>query len=131
MARVLAREQLPQWSSTRDGRDRLDLLTDDVPVGARALRADRIVYHPGDTAARHYHVGCDHAFFGLEGSGLLHIGDEVHRLEPGGVIHVRAGEEHWAENDGDANFSFVELWAPPPEDTVWTEDDMCTWRRDA
>ena len=35
----VAREQLPKWSSTTDGRDRLDLLTDDVPLGARALRA--------------------------------------------------------------------------------------------
>ena len=131
MARVLSREELPQWSSTRDGRDRLDLLTDDMPVGAGGLRADRIIYHPGDSAARHYHVGCDHAFYILEGSGLLYVGDEAHRLTAGTVAHVRAGEVHWLENDADSNFSFVELWAPPPEDTVWVSDDMCTWRRDA
>ena len=123
MARVLAREELPHWRSTRDGRDRLDLVTDEMGLGARALRADRIVYQPGDTAARHYHLGCDHAFYVLDGSGVLHVGDEAHRLEPGSVAVVRADEVHWFENDTDSEFSFVELWAPPPEDTVWITDD--------
>ena len=130
MARVLACEELPHWRSTRDGRDRLDLVTEEMGLGARALRADRIVYQPGDTAARHYHLGCDHAFYVLEGSGLLHVGDEAHRLEHGTVAHVRAGEVHWMENDTDSDFSFVELWAPPPQDTVWVSPDRCTWRRD-
>ena len=123
MARVLARDELPHWRSTRDRRDRLDLVTDDVGLGARALKADRVVYQPGDTAARHYHVGCDHPFYVLEGSGVLHVGDEEHRLEPGMVAVVRSGEVHWFENDTDSEFTFVELWAPPPEDTVWLTDD--------
>ena len=36
---------------------------------------------------------------------------------------MRADEVHWFENDTDSEFSFVELWAPPPEDTVWITDD--------
>lgn len=123
MARVLSRDELPRWSSTRDGRDRLDLITDEVGLGARALRADRVIYHPGDTAARHYHVGSDHAFFVLNGRGLMYVEDEAHRLEPGDVALVRPGEVHWFENDGDQDFSFVEYWAPPPEDTIWLTDD--------
>lgn len=130
MARVLSSDELPRWTSTRDGRDRLDLLTEEVPIGGGGLRADQITYHPGDTAARHYHVGCDHAFYVFEGRGLLHVGGEVHRLEPGTVAHVRDGEVHWMENDTDADFSFVELWAPPPEQTVWVSADQCTWKRD-
>lgn len=123
MARVLPREALPRWRSTRDGRDRLDLVTDAVGLGAAALRADRVTYHPGDTAARHYHVGCEHAFYVLEGAALMHVGDETHRVQAGTVAAVREGEVHWFENDTDADFSFVELWAPPPADTVWVTGD--------
>jgi quercetin dioxygenase-like cupin family protein len=61
-------------------RDRLDLVTENVPVGARAIRADRIRYHPGDTAAAHYHTDCHHVFCVLAGSGLLYDGEHAHRL---------------------------------------------------
>lgn len=123
MARVFAVDELPHWSSTRDGRDRLDLLTDDVLVEARLLRADRIVYHPGDSAARHYHVGCDHVFVVLEGSGVLHVEGESHRLATGDSAVVRSAEVHWFVNDTEDNFSFVEFWAPPPEQTIWITGD--------
>jgi mannose-6-phosphate isomerase-like protein (cupin superfamily) len=114
--------------STRDTRDRLDLVTENVPVGARAIRADRIVYHPGDTAAAHYHTDCHHVFCVLAGSGLLYDGEHAHRLEPGDSALVGPGEVHWFENDTGENFSFVEFWAPPPTETVWTvTGDRCTW----
>jgi len=38
------------------------------------------------------------------------------------------GEVHWFENDSPEEFSFLEFWAPPPTDTVWTvTGDRCTW----
>jgi mannose-6-phosphate isomerase-like protein (cupin superfamily) len=123
MARVFASEELPRWESTRDTRDRLDLVTDDVPVGAARMRADRVVYHPGDTAAAHFHVGCEHVFVVLEGSGVMHAGDESFRLERGSAAAVEELEVHWFENDTDANFVFVEFWAPPPAETHWLTDD--------
>jgi quercetin dioxygenase-like cupin family protein len=129
MARVFAAHELPHFTSLRDTRDRMDLVTDDVPVGARALRADRIVYHPGDTAAAHYHVGSVHVFYVLRGRGLAFVEGEGTRLEAGSVHVVESGQTHWFENDGEEEFSFVELWAPPPTETVWTESgDVCTWR---
>ena len=42
---------------------------------------------------------------------------------------VAPGEVHWFENDSPEEFSFLEFWAPPPTDTVWTvAGDRCTWR---
>ena len=123
MPRVFAAEELPRWESTRDTRDRLDLVTEDVPVGATRLRADRVVYHPGDTAAAHYHVGCEHLFVVLEGSGVMHAGEESVRLEAGMAASVEELEVHWFENDTHANFVFVEFWAPPPAETHWLTDD--------
>jgi quercetin dioxygenase-like cupin family protein len=128
LRKVFAAGELPHLVSTRDTRDRLDLVTDDVPVGARTIRADRIVYHPGDTAAAHYHTDCHHVFCVLAGSGLLHTDGEVNRLEAGMSALVGPGEVHWFRNDTGGSFSFVEFWAPPPTGTVWTVDgDRCTW----
>ncbi|HXH98014.1 MAG TPA: cupin domain-containing protein [Gaiellaceae bacterium] len=121
MARVFAQDDLPRWDSTRDTRDRLDLVSEHVPVGATRLKSDRVVYHPGDTAAAHYHVGCDHVFVVLEGSGVMHAGEESFRLGAGMAATVAEREVHWFENDTDANFVFVEFWAPPPSDTVWVD----------
>jgi mannose-6-phosphate isomerase-like protein (cupin superfamily) len=131
LAKVFAAGELPHLVSTRDTRDRLDLVTENVPVGARQIRADRIIYHPGDTAAAHYHADCHHVFCVLAGSGLLHTGEAPARLEAGMSALVGPGEVHWFENDGEVNFSFVEFWAPPPADTVWTvAGDRCTWAPD-
>jgi mannose-6-phosphate isomerase-like protein (cupin superfamily) len=128
LRKVFAAGELPHLVSTRDTRDRLDLVTDDVPVGARTIRADRIVYHPGDTAAAHYHTDCHHVFCVLAGSGLLFTDGEANRLEAGMSALVGPGEVHWFRNDSGGNFSFVEFWAPPPTGTVWTvEGDRCTW----
>lgn len=126
--KVFTAGELPHLVSTRDSRDRLDLVTENVPVGARAIRADRIVYHPGDTAAAHYHTDCHHVFCVLGGSGLLYDGEHAHRLNAGDSALVGPGEVHWFENDTGENFSFVEFWAPPPTETIWTvTGDRCTW----
>ncbi|HTT53044.1 MAG TPA: cupin domain-containing protein [Streptosporangiaceae bacterium] len=120
--------ELPHLVSTRDTRDRLDLVTDAVPVGARQIRADRIVYHPGDSAAAHFHAGCHHVFCVLAGEGLLCTERAVSRLAAGMSALVLPGEMHWFVNDRDADFSFVEFWAPPPADTVWpVASDRCSW----
>jgi quercetin dioxygenase-like cupin family protein len=126
--KVFAAAELPHLVSTRDTRDRLDLVTENVPVGARTIRADRIIYHPGDTAAAHYHTDCHHVFCVLAGSGLLYDGAHAHRLDAGDSALVGPGEVHWFENDTGENFSFVEFWAPPPAETIWTvTGDRCTW----
>jgi quercetin dioxygenase-like cupin family protein len=128
LVRLLAAAELPHLQSTRDTRDRLDLLTPDVPVPAKGLRADRIVYHPGDTAAAHYHSDSYHVFVVLRGSGVLHTDDRASRLTAGCSALVEPGEVHWFDNDTQEEFAFVEYWAPPPTETVWTvEGDQCTW----
>jgi quercetin dioxygenase-like cupin family protein len=115
--RVIPADRLQRFESTRDSRSRLDLLTD-----SPALKADRIVYHPGDSAARHYHVGSDHLFVVLRGEGVAHIGEETRTLRAGDVVDAPDGVVHWFENPSPGEFSFVELWAPPPTETVWIDE---------
>jgi len=123
MAKLFPKEQLPHLHSTRDTRARLDLITDSVPVGATQIRSDRIIYHPGDTAAKHYHTDCHHLFYILAGEGLIHVDQGSHQLSAGMVVVVGPNEVHWFENDTAQNFSFVEFWAPPPKETVWIDSD--------
>jgi quercetin dioxygenase-like cupin family protein len=125
MAKLFARHQLPHFTSTRDTRDRLDLVTENVPVAATRLRADRITYHPGDTCAKHYHVDSYQVFVVLEGEGLVFTPAGSHRLRSGMTAIVAPEEIHWFENDTAENFIFVEFWAPQPTETVWiVEDDI-------
>jgi quercetin dioxygenase-like cupin family protein len=124
MAKLFAKEELPHFTSTRDTRDRLDLIKAEVPVDAQQIHSDRIVYHPGDTAAPHYHLGSHHLFYVLSGEGLIYVDGESQRLKAGMVAIVGPGEAHWFENDTQDNFTFVEFWAPPPRgETVWVTDD--------
>ena len=123
MAKVIHKEQLPHFESTRDTRDRLDLVKNGLPVAKPKLWADRIVYHPGDTCAKHYHIGSHHLFVVLEGEGWVFTPEGRHRLKPGMVAAVHPEEVHWFENDTDENFKFVEFWAPPPKETIWIVDD--------
>lgn len=123
MAKIFKKEQLPHFRSSRDTRDRLDLVKPGIPMDARQISSDRIIYHPGDTAAPHYHSGSMHMFYVLKGEGLIFLDGDQHRLKPGMVAVVFPGETHWFENDTDENFAFVEFWAPPPDETVWITDD--------
>ncbi len=122
MAKVVSFSDLPRLHSTRDSRDRIDLVTEEI-FGTTALKADRITYHPGDTAAAHYHRDCKHFFFVMEGRGVLHTDDEAIDLGPGDVVLVNENEVHWFENPTEAEFSFIELWVPAPSDTVWIKPD--------
>jgi mannose-6-phosphate isomerase-like protein (cupin superfamily) len=124
MAKLIPFDQLPHLHSTRDTRDRLDLVTDKVKLGAQFIRADRIIYHPGVTAAKHYHTDCHHLFYVLYGNGILHVDDGNYRLSPGMVAVVAPSEVHWFENDTQENFAFVEFWGPPPKETVWVTEDI-------
>ena len=125
MAKLFPKDKLPHFHSIRDTRDRLDLITENVAVDAQQIRADRITYHPGDTAAKHYHTDCHHLFYILDGDGLIHVNEGSYRLSPGMVVVVSPDEFHWFENDTLANFTFVEFWAPPPKETVWVDPDDC------
>ncbi|MDH3262283.1 MAG: cupin domain-containing protein [Acidimicrobiia bacterium] len=122
MVKAIAAADLPRLRSTRDTRDRIDLVTEET-FGLTDLKADRITYHPGDTAAAHYHLDCRHFFFVLDGRGTLHTGEESIALAPGDVALIEENEVHWFENSYDEDFTFIELWVPAPVDTVWVVPD--------
>ena len=122
MPSVIHHRDLPKIRSTRDNRDRVDLVTEEL-FGFTGLKADHITYHPGDTAAAHYHVGAKHFFFVDEGTAVLHLDDRAYELAKGDVALADEREVHWFENKSDAIFSFYELWVPQPRETIWVVED--------
>lgn len=127
MVQVRKHAQLPRLESTRDTRDRVDLVTEEI-FATDALKADRITYHPGDTSAAHRHPDCRHFFFVLAGDGILHADGAEIELGSGDVVLLEEDEVHWFENRAAADFEFIELWVPAPASpTIWVSDDQCTW----
>lgn len=120
MPAVIKAADLPTLNSTRDGRDRIDLVTEEM-FGFADLRADYIRYQPGDTAAAHYHVGARHIWFVAEGAGIFHLGDQTYEVATGDVCTAGDSEVHWFEATSDGPFGFYELWVPAPTDTVWVD----------
>ena len=45
MVKLFSKNELLRFVSTRDSRERIDLITENVHVEARHLRADRIIYY--------------------------------------------------------------------------------------
>ena len=121
MAKLFKKNDLPNFISTRDKRERLDLITENVPVGAKHLRADRIIYHKGDSCARHYHIGSHHVFVMLEGEGHILTPESKQLLKEGAVALIEPEEIHWFENNSEGNFKFIEFWVPPPTETGWID----------
>jgi quercetin dioxygenase-like cupin family protein len=56
-----------------------------------------------------------------EGRGVLATTREQHLVEPGDVVYVPAGEEHW--HGAAADSLFVHLSIRPPGETTWTRVD--------
>lgn len=122
MPYVVHADELPRLRSTRDGRQRIDLVTEEL-FGFADLKADHITYRPGDTAAAHYHIGARHIWFVSEGRGVFHVGNETFELGSGDVATAGDSEVHWFENPHDEPFAFYELWVPAPRETIWIRED--------
>lgn len=120
--RVVKAADLPRLDSTRDGRKRIDLVTEEL-FGFSDLRADHITYGARDTAAAHYHVGARHIWFVSAGAGIFYIDDDAIEVEAGDVATAGDSEVHWFENPHDEPFAFYELWVPAPAETVWVRQD--------
>jgi len=127
MAKLVKANDLPRAVSLRDGRTRVDLVTEKI-FGTIDVMADRVIYQPGRDAPAHYHTGSRHYFFIISGTGSFLGGDSEFRLAPGDVVMSEEGEMHSFTSDPEVSLEFIELWVPAPIETVWADpDDACRW----
>lgn len=81
-------------------------------LGTRQIGVNVTVVPAGKKAwPRHYHYGNDEMFVVLEGTGVLHYGDDDHPFGPGDVIHIEANTEipFQLENTGETELKYLGL----------------------
>lgn len=119
--RAFSPQELPHAESTRDNRQRTDLVNEAF-IGTERTKGDVVVYAPGDTAAPHYHADADHVFYVLQGQGIAYVDEVVQTVQRGDVIVIHEGEVHRFANPHAEEFSFLELWLPAPRtESVWVD----------
>lgn len=84
--------------------------------------------NPGCRLSLQYHVQKDETLRGLEGYGLIYIGDNLDTLQPvdmrpGTVVHVPPGKIHRIENNGALDLVLLEVSTYYPDDVVRMADD--------
>lgn len=92
------------------------------PVVAPADGLDIVLvrFSPGARTFLHTHH-VPQVLHCTEGRGILATRREQHLVEPGDVVYVPAGEEHW--HGAAADSPFVHLSVRPPGETTWTRVD--------
>jgi quercetin dioxygenase-like cupin family protein len=71
---------------------------------------------------RHYHPNCDEVLYLLEGEIEHTLGDEVHRLTPGAMLHIPANVPHDARNVGAVTARMVIAYNVPDRQAVFLEE---------
>ena len=73
--------------------------------------------------APHAHEGFDQMALIISGRAIYHIGEDAHRVGPGSVMLIPAGEIHWIEPDGDVRIENLDVFAPARKDFL----HLLTW----
>ena len=72
-------------------------------------------FEPGQEHAAHAHVGQDKLYFILEGTGVVHIGEQSEILSAGGAAYAPSGVSHSIRNPGPDRLVTMVVLAPPPQ----------------
>lgn len=128
MLRVIRSEDRPTKVSLRDGRRRVDVVTEEL-FGTRDVQVDVVYNDPGVIGSPHMHANADHVFLVIRGHGIMYTDDSAEEVGPGDVYFVPRGDYHWFHNTGDEASERLEMWIPAPDGTVWRDPaDHCNFQ---
>ena len=65
--------------------------------------------------APHAHAGVDKLYQVVDGSGEFSVGEQVRRLERGGLVFAPAGVAHGVKNVGPGRLLVLAVMGPPPK----------------
>ena len=100
---------------TKDGSEIRELLAHrNSCIRQQSLAEARV--QPGQKTTPHYHPLTEEIYYLLEGTGRMHIGDEVRDVRPGDAIAIPPGAVHTIENTGRTTLKFLCCCAPGYED---------------
>jgi quercetin dioxygenase-like cupin family protein len=86
------------------------------PDTGSTFHTRRFIMEPGGGMPRHTN-SVEHQQVVLRGEAAVGIGDEVHRITAGTVVHIPAGVPQWYRVEGDEPFEFL-CMIPAEEDRV-------------
>lgn len=70
--------------------------------------------NPGACQPRHKHESSEQIWYALQGSGTLLLdGDTEKFFQAGDVVRFQDGDVHGLRNDGDSEFIYLSVTAPP------------------
>ncbi|CAN5510383.1 hypothetical protein BH09PSE5_BH09PSE5_19960 [soil metagenome] len=77
-----------------------------------AYSVDLVRVAPGGFSPVHIDPD-NHAFYFVEGTGIVTIAGEVHEVRAGSVVKIPFGALHSIENRGDDHLLFLTIYDPP------------------
>lgn len=127
MIKVIRAEERLRRLSERDGRRRVDIITDEL-LGITAVQADIVYNDAGVIGSPHQHTDADHVFMVIRGSGIQYTDDAAEQVGPGDVYFIPRGHYHWFHNTGAETSERLEIWIPAPSETIWRDPaDHCAF----
>src|SRR5262245_14815388 len=87
------------------------LLASPGTSSAEHLTTTLAVIQPGGEQRIHSHPP-EQVYFILEGRGLMTVGDETRRVEPGDCIFIPSGQPHGLKNHGGVTLRYFSAAAP-------------------
>lgn len=125
MLKLIRSDDRPVQVSHRDGRRRVDVVTEDL-LGTSAVQVDVVYNDPGVIGSPHVHPNADHVFMVIAGHGIMNTDDGSEEIFPGDVVFVPRGDYHWFENTSGTISERLEMWIPAPDETIWRDpQDTC------
>jgi quercetin dioxygenase-like cupin family protein len=86
------------------------------PDTGSSFHTRRFIMTPGGGMPPHTN-SVEHQQVVLRGQAVVGIGEELHRVSPGTVVHIPAGVPHWYRVEGAEPFEFL-CMVPAEEDRV-------------
>ena len=71
-------------------------------------------FEPGQEHAPHAHAGQDKLYVIMEGSGVVHVGEQSELLSAGDAAFAPSGVVHSIHNPGPGRLVVMAVLAPPP-----------------
>lgn len=90
------------------------LLASPRTCNAEYLTTTLAVIQPGGEQRVHSHPP-EQVYFILEGSGLMTVGGETRRVDPGDCVFIPTGQPHGLKNDGAVSLRYFSAAAPAYE----------------
>ena len=106
---ILRKNSAPRYQ--RDGITSW-LLVAESTAGARHLTTSLVEMSPGGRQHLHRHA-TEQSYFIISGEGLMQVGEQTERVQPGDTVFIHSDTVHGLINDGSVVLMYLSAGSPP------------------